>query len=422
MGSLSKHCIELRNRRGCECICNLLNGLKPVLGMLLVSVLGAVLNIFYKLVAIDGMNLRVFVAYRVILATVFLVPLAHVVERNKRPKLTWIILLQAFLCGLFGVILALNLYLESIVLVSATFAAAMNNLLPAITFIMAVCLRMEKLVIRSVPGAAKVVGSLVGIGGAMIFTLYKGTIIQIWSTHPHLFHMNKNTSSSQANHSANPALGSVLAVVSCLCAATWYIIQGKMSKTYPCVLSCTALVSVMATIQSVILALCMERDWSKWKLGWNIRLLGVVYSGIVSSGLAMCLTLWCMNMRGPLFVSSFNPVTLIVVAIFGSLLLQEKLYLGSILGASLIICGLYVLLWGKSKEMKKPMRVEPVLETPRPSETQAIEIVTSTSPIEPSVNTSTENDNNNNTNDSLIAVGHLDTMNLEIEIDFRLRS
>lgn len=52
--------------------------------------------------------------------------------------------------------------------------------------------------------------------------------------------------------------------------------------------------------------------------------------------------------------------------------------------------------------MKKPMRVEPVLETPRPSETQAIEIVTSTSPIEPSVNTSTENDNNNNTNDSLI--------------------
>lgn len=42
----------------------------------------------------------------------------------------------------------------------------------------------------------------------------------------------------------------------------------------------------------------------------------------------MCLNLWCMNMRGPLFVSSFNPVMLIFVAIFGSLLLEEKLYLG----------------------------------------------------------------------------------------------
>lgn len=199
-------------------------------------------------------------------------------------------------------------------MVSATFSAAMSNLVPAITFIMAVCLRMEKLAIKTVPGASKVVGSLVGIGGAMVFTLYKGAMIQIWPSHPDPFHMNKSISSSHANHPSNPALGSILAVIGCFCGATWYIIQvhihatitlifficylsfilqfniilyvhcylecmqGKMSKTYPCVLSCTALVSAMGTIQSVILALCTERDWSQWKLGWNIRLLGVAYA------------------------------------------------------------------------------------------------------------------------------------------------
>ncbi|KAK9929516.1 hypothetical protein M0R45_026612 [Rubus argutus] len=241
MGSLSKHCIELKNRRGCERICSFLNGLKPVLVMLLISVLGAVLNILYKLVANDGMNLRIFVAYRVILAAVLMVPLAFVVERNKRPKLTWIILVQAFLCGLFGTILSLNLYMESVALVSATYAAAMSNMLPAITFVMAVCLRMEKLAIRSVPAVAKVVGSLVGIGGATVFTLYKGIKIQIWSTSPHLLRINQNTSSSsQAHQSSNPALGYVLSILGCFCSATWYIIQGKMSKTYPCVFSCTA--------------------------------------------------------------------------------------------------------------------------------------------------------------------------------------
>ena len=89
MGSLSKHCIELKNRRGCERICNFLNGLRPVLVMLLISVLGAVLNILYKLVANDGMNLRIFVAYRVIFATVFMVPLAFVVERFNIPSLSF---------------------------------------------------------------------------------------------------------------------------------------------------------------------------------------------------------------------------------------------------------------------------------------------------------------------------------------------
>lgn len=51
-----------------------------------------------------------------------------------------------------------------------------------------------------------------------------------------------------------------------------------MSDRYPCHFSSTALMSVMASIQAVVYALCTEKDWSQWKLGWNIRLLTVVYT------------------------------------------------------------------------------------------------------------------------------------------------
>lgn len=51
-----------------------------------------------------------------------------------------------------------------------------------------------------------------------------------------------------------------------------------MTKKYPCQYSSTALMSVMASIQSVAFALCKERDWNQWKLGWDIKLFTAVYS------------------------------------------------------------------------------------------------------------------------------------------------
>lgn len=96
---------------------------------------------------------------------------------------------------------------------------------------------------------------------------------------------------------------------------------------------------------------------------------------------------WCIHMRGPLFASVFSPLMLVMVALAGCTMLNEKLHLGryiytrssnhffhsikmccccliviinfSIIGAVLIVCGLYVVLWGKSKEMKKINQLVP---------------------------------------------------------------
>lgn len=51
-----------------------------------------------------------------------------------------------------------------------------------------------------------------------------------------------------------------------------------MVKTYPCPYSVAALTSVMGAVQAVVFGLCTERNWGDWKMGWNVRLLTVVYS------------------------------------------------------------------------------------------------------------------------------------------------
>jgi len=56
------------------------------------------------------------------------------------------------------------------------------------------------------------------------------------------------------------------------------ILQAQMSKEFPGPHSSTALMSIMGAIQATIFALCVEKDWSQWRLGWSIRLLSAAYS------------------------------------------------------------------------------------------------------------------------------------------------
>ncbi|XP_031251765.1 WAT1-related protein At1g68170-like [Pistacia vera] len=367
-------------------ICSFINELKPALVMAGVQVVYAGGTILYKLAVIDGMSFSIILAYRFIFSTVVMVPLAFFVERKRRPKLNLMILFQAFIGSLFGATLYQFLYLESMVLTSATFVTAMANLTPAVTYILALSFGLEKVAgIWTLAGKAKVVGTLIGIVGAMVLTFCKGVEIKIWSTNINL--LDQNVSQVHQSESlAKTLFGCLLSVVGCFLFGMWLIIQAKMSEQYPCHYSITALVSLMAAIESVVFALCKEKDWSQWKLGFNIRLLTVAYTGILSSALVMTLMFWCVQMRGPLFVSVFGPLMLVVVAFVGSLILDESLYLGSILGASLIICGLYVVLWGKAKEMKKRTQLIP---SEGSGESQSTEIV---------INSPIDNTSNNNKN------------------------
>ncbi|KAL4182703.1 hypothetical protein AMTRI_Chr11g151550 [Amborella trichopoda] len=337
-----------------------LKSLKPIALMVAVQVGFAGMNIFYKLAINAGMDLRVLVAYRFAIGAAFLGPIAFFLERKIRPKLTWTVLFQTFLCGLFGGTMNQNLYAAGMKLTSATFVCAMTNVIPAVTFILALFFRLEEVAIGTISSQAKVVGTLVGVGGAMLMTFYKGLAIHMQSSSVQL--MNASSPLSPHKPGNGHVIGSLLVVASCFSFAIWLIIQAKLSEKFPAYYSSTALMCFMAAVQSFCYAKIMNRSWSAWKLGWDVKLLTVVYAGVVVSALLVSMMSWCIRRRGPLFVSMFNPLMLILVAIAGSLFLGETLHLGNILGSILIIAGLYMVLWGKNKEMKMDEAQLPVTE------------------------------------------------------------
>ncbi|KAL8222713.1 hypothetical protein R6Q57_020112 [Mikania cordata] len=330
--------------------------LKATLMMVAAEVVIAAFTVSYKLAATDGMHMRVLITYRYLFASILIFPLALYLERNERPKLTWTILFQVFLCATFGGPVSQNMYAKSLVLTSATFVAAFTNLIPPFTFIVAVLFRLEKVEIGKIRGKAKVVGTLIGVGGAMLLTFYKGHQLNNVSTHFNLLHYGNrhdgNVTSAHKTSSHDHIVGSILALAYSLSIAFYYMVQCKLSVNYPCHYSNTFLFSMFGFIQSLVYVALTERSQSEWKLTSNIRLFAAIFQGICSL-LAVFLVMAAVHLQGPLFVSIFNPLVLIFVAMAGFLGLQENLYVGSLLGSVIIITGLYFVLWGKSKESKR---------------------------------------------------------------------
>ncbi|RYR60329.1 hypothetical protein Ahy_A04g017409 isoform A [Arachis hypogaea] len=147
------------------------------------------------------------------------------------------------------------------------------------------------------------------------------------SFHINLFNQRNGGGVVHSSHGGGGLffVGAMSAFFSNASYALW-LAKMRRSCLYP--YSSTALMSVMATLLSVTFTFCVERDFSQWKLDWNVRLLIVAYAGIVVSEVMVAMISWCIRMRGLLFVSVFSPLMLVVVAFARSTILHEKLYLG----------------------------------------------------------------------------------------------
>ncbi|KAA8538491.1 hypothetical protein F0562_028138 [Nyssa sinensis] len=51
-----------------------------------------------------------------------------------------------------------------------------------------------------------------------------------------------------------------------------------------------------------------------------------------------------------MFVTAFSPLCMIITAVLGATVLSEPIHLGSLIGAIIIVIGLYSVVWGKSKD------------------------------------------------------------------------
>lgn len=99
-------------------------------------------------------------------------------------------------------------------------------------------------------------------------------------------------------------------------------------EEYPAELSLSSLVCVMGVVEGGIVALIMERRKSAWAIGFDSRLLAAAYSGIVCSGIAYYVQSVVNKSRGPVFVTAFSPLSMIITAVLGAIVLSEQVHLG----------------------------------------------------------------------------------------------
>ncbi|KAL0891298.1 hypothetical protein Bca101_015281 [Brassica carinata] len=99
-------------------------------------------------------------------------------------------------------------------------------------------------------------------------------------------------------------------------------------------------------------------DQSMWLIGCSCVFastlcysLWLTFQGIVSSALAFTVQAWVISKRGPLFSAMFNPLCTVIVTILASLILQEEMFTGSLIGGICVIMGLYIVLWGKAEDV-----------------------------------------------------------------------
>ncbi|GMN55613.1 hypothetical protein TIFTF001_024726 [Ficus carica] len=268
-----------------EKLSNFLEVSKPYFAMISLQFGYAGMNIITKVSLNHGMSHYVLVVYRHAIATAVIAPFAIFFERKAQPKITLPVFMQIFTLALLGPVIDQNFYYAGLKFTSPTFSCAMSNMLPAMTFVMAVLCRMESIDMKKVRCQAKVVGTAVTVAGAMLMTLYKGRIVEmVWSkhVHPRKSYITDTTGTGDKHW----FIGSIFLIIATLAWASFFVLQ-----------------ELFRPLQSPLL--------------WNTK---------------------------PL------PLMMIIVAIMGSFILAEKIYLGGVLGAVLIVIGLYSVLWGKHKE------------------------------------------------------------------------
>ncbi|XP_057502825.1 WAT1-related protein At1g43650-like isoform X1 [Actinidia eriantha] len=325
----------------------------PYIAMLFTQFIYAGMALFSKAAIAKGMNPFVFVAYRQGFATIALAPFAFFIEREKSVPLSYNLLWKIFLVSLFGLTLSLNIYYFAMNYTSATLAAATPSMIPTITFIMAIFLRLESVSMKQCHGIAKVLGSLLCVSGALVFAFVKGPPINLILNNYTTNQSEAPSSYAKSSSKGEWVKGTLIMLLANTAWSLWLIIQVPIVKQYPAKLRLTTLQCFFSCIQTTVWAMAMERNVSSWKLRWDFNLLSVAYCGIFVNGITYWLQVWVIEQKGPVFTAAFTPLALVITAIFSAFFWKEILHLGSVCGAVLLVGGLYGVLWGKNREGKR---------------------------------------------------------------------
>ncbi|KAL1563539.1 WAT1-related protein-like protein [Salvia divinorum] len=322
---------------------------KPIIVMIGCQLFYAGTNLFVRAALLEEMSSSVFVVYRQFIGFLLMAPFAYFSWKGKdgcclKWKSFWLIFLLSFV----GVTANHNSYYMGMTLVSTSVASAMYNLAPAITFVMAYTMGLEK-VGRSWGSFGKIIGTVVCVSGAAVMALLEG---------PKLLDVAVGVGDDHAR-----LTGCLLVFTSSCCWSFALILQARVNDSYPDYVSMTALMCLMASLQSAIFTIIVAPSINVWILTTPVQIFSCLFAGMTSA-ITFFAQAWCVARRGPLFSALFQPLCTVIVTLLGYIFLHEDLYLGSVTGGVAVIIGLYIVLWGKAKDNSNSM--EEMIKTLEP--------------------------------------------------------
>ncbi|KAG9143333.1 hypothetical protein Leryth_018603 [Lithospermum erythrorhizon] len=338
---------------------------KPTIVMIFLQFIYATVTLTTRNALLEGVSPRVFVVYRQAMATLIISPVAFAsrMRAGGNSQMEWRTFGLIFLASLIGqgvlgtgnqtrnrlmkrrleVTMYQNIYFEGLYMASSSIASAMANVVPAVTFVIAYFVGFEKLKLN-LRSVAKIIGTLICVSGAIGMSLYKG---------PKLLNMEMVPKNSLLSSTGNDMwlVGCLLLFASSCCWSIWLILQVPISTSYHDHLSGTAWICFLATIQSAAVTFFLEPDLNAWKMKSFLEFFPCLYAAL-GSAISFFGQAWCISRRGPLFSAMFSPLNTVIATILAPVLFNEKVYLGGLLGAIAVIFGLYVVLWGKAKDIE----------------------------------------------------------------------
>ncbi|MFS8012673.1 putative EamA domain-containing protein [Helianthus anomalus] len=222
---------------------------KLYLGVLFLQVGYAINGVIVKSALNKGLNPCTFSVYRNIAAVVVFGPFAYYFERRMRPKMTLSVFLKIMLLAQLEPVMDQILYYTGMKYTTATFAIAMCNIIPALTFFMAWIFRyvhatkylknniylgrhnnininrLEKVNIKKRHSQAKIIGTLVTVGGAMTMTLVNGVPIPLPWTHISRVHPPVAPVALSYEDHRNMIKGAIMITIGCFFWAGFFILQ-----------------------------------------------------------------------------------------------------------------------------------------------------------------------------------------------------
>ncbi|RZC53431.1 hypothetical protein C5167_012268 [Papaver somniferum] len=312
-----------------------------IVGLIGVQIVYSVYSVIMSNLMALGLSPLFLVIYCSFATSLFLFPLCVYFERSKWPKeFSTKLLGQLLLISFGGVTLFQSLLLVGVKKTSPAIACAMPNLAPGIIFVIAWALRFEKVNLSCIYSKVKILGTCICVIGAITMSI--------------LYAPGATSESTSPNDEINEEVklvGIICLMTAILVLSCVVVLQAATLGDFPAPMTLCAITSFAGAILTAVVKMVEERGLvTAHNIVRTGDLVGYAILGGIVSGACTSFNAWAMKRKGPVYVSTFNPIGTVSSVILSALTLGDSISLGSVCGMFLMFTGLYFVLWAKKKE------------------------------------------------------------------------